>query len=344
MSFQMPVDPREERRARYVRWASTILVGILIGLLVYMGYAAVVGSDELAHPDPSRTCRLPSSLGWSYTAINYDQATDAALASEPDPDSCSSVGEPAGTALEASDGTRLAGWYIPAAAPIGPTGPTVVLLHGHGSNKNRMLPIAQILHDQYNLVLFDQRNSGQSFGTETTMGVRERSDLEAVVSWLQDTYAPTGIAVFGTSMGGLTSSNAVAAGLPVQGLILDSTPASVADTARLRVEQQDYPLALPASWAIMLGMLFRTGVDVTAADAAVTIDDVGSVPVLIMQGDADTGIDQASMDTIVGVATDAGVSIEAHLCPGGTHSHLFEACPDDYRDWVLGFLARTLGP
>jgi hypothetical protein len=344
MAFEMPVNPREARRARLVGWATFLLVAILIGLLAYLGYAGFEGSDQLVHPDRSRICRLPSALGWEYLAINYDQASDAGLAAESDPLDCASVGDAAGTDLMAADGTRLAGWYIPAAAPIGPEGPTVVLVHGHGSNKNAMLPWAEVLHADYNLVLFDQRNHGQSFGTETTLGVRERMDLDAVVEWVRASHAPSSIAVLGGSMGAITATHAVALGLPVQALVLDSPPLSVASSAQRRVENGNFPLALPASWAIVLGALFRTGVDVTAADPIITIDDVGSVPVLILQGDADLAIDPTSADRLAAAATEAGVQAEVHICAGAGHTRLHEVCPDDYRTWVLGFLARTLGP
>jgi len=327
-----------------VGWATFLLVAVMIGLLAYLGYAGFEGSDQLVHPDRSRVCRLPSALGWDYQAINYDQASDAALAAEADPLACASVGEPAGTDLMAADGTRLAGWYIPAAAPIGREGPTVVLVHGHGSNKNAMLPWAEVLHADYNVVLFDQRNHGQSFGTETTVGVREATDLAAVVEWLRTTHAPSDIAVLGGSMGAITATSAVALGLPVQALVLDSAPVSVASSAQRRIESQNYPLALPASWAIVLGALFRTGVDVTAADPIINIDDVGSVPVLILQGAADLAIDPTSAEQLAAAGAEAGVRAEVHICAGAGHSRLLEVCPDDYRSWVLGFLALTLSP
>ncbi|MGH2463527.1 MAG: alpha/beta hydrolase [Candidatus Limnocylindria bacterium] len=344
MAFQMPVDPREARRARLVGWATFLLVAALIALLAYLGYAGFEGSDQLVHPDRSRVCRLPSALGWEYQAINYDQASDATLAAEADPSNCASVGQPAGTDLMAADGTRLAGWYIPAAAPIGPEGPTVVLVHGHGSNKNAMLPWAEVLHPDYNLVLFDQRNHGQSFGTETTVGVREATDLDAVVEWLRATFAPSQVAVLGASMGAITATHAVALSLPVQALLLDSSPASVASSAERRIVNANYPLALPASWAVILGTLFRTGVDVTAADPIINIDNVGSVPVLILQGGADLAIDPTSADQLAAAASEAGVQADVHICLSAAHSQLLDACPDDVRAWVLGFLARTLSP
>jgi uncharacterized protein len=343
MAFQMPMDPREERRARNVRWAMTILSAVLVALLAYLGYAAWVGSERLVDPEASRVCRLPSAYGWPYQAINYDQASDAGLAAEPDLDNCTAVGQPAGTDLVASDGTRLAGWYIPAAAPIGSAGPTVILVHGHASNKNALLPLAEVLHADYNIVLFDLRNHGQSFGTQTTGGVLERLDLEAVVAWLAATHAPPQVAVLGSSMGGIAATSAVASGLPVQALILDSTPAGVASATEREIDEMGYPLALPASWAVMLGSLFRTGVDVTAADPEVTIGNLGSVPVLILQGTADRFLDADAADRLAAVARDAGVSVEVQTCAGAEHSRLDEVCPDEYRTWVLGFLARSLG-
>jgi alpha-beta hydrolase superfamily lysophospholipase len=89
----------------------------------------------------------------------------------------------------------------------------------------------------------------------------------------------------------------------------------------------------------MLGTLFRTGVDVTAADPILNIDDVGSVPVLVLQGDADEQIEDDAAEQLAAEAREAGVTIEVQRCPGATHATLLETCPDAYRDWVLGFLA-----
>jgi pimeloyl-ACP methyl ester carboxylesterase len=344
MAFQVPVDPREERRARNVGWATTILSAVLIGLLAYLAFVGFQGSDQLVHPNQSRNCRLPSAVGMAYEAINYNQATDATLAAEPDPTDCASTGEAAGTALVTSDGIRLAGWYIPAAAPIGPAGPTVVIVHGYGSNKNAMLPLAEILHPSYNLVLYDQRNHGQSFGGETTAGIHERLDLEAVVGWLRATRGAGWVGVLGVSMGGMTATYAVARGLPVQALVLDSTPASAADAIQRRIERMGYPLALPASWAVMLGTLFRTGLDISAADPVSVIDALGSVPVLIIQGSTDPQIGPDAAQALATEAQQGNVQVEVQICPEADHGLSREVCADAYREWVLGFLARTQAP
>ena len=43
--------------------------------------------------------------------------------------------------------TRLAGWYVPSGSGSGPTGPTVILVHGWSSNKSTLLDRAALLHD-----------------------------------------------------------------------------------------------------------------------------------------------------------------------------------------------------
>jgi pimeloyl-ACP methyl ester carboxylesterase len=341
MAFQVPVDPRAERRARNVGWAMTILSGLLIGLLVYLTWTGFQGSDELVNPAASTNCLLPSTLGMAYEAINYDLASDAALAAEADPAHCVAAGQPAGTALTTTDGIRIAGWYIPAGSGVGPSGPTLVLVHDHGANKSAMLPWAALLHQDYNLVLFDLRNHGQSFGTATTAGLAERHDLEAVVAWLQAAKAPTWTGVVGTGLGGVAAAYAVASALPVQALVLDSVPATVSEAIQRKIESAGYPLALPAAWAVMLGSLFRTGMDISAADPILVIDHLGSVPVLLVQRDGDPSVQADSADRLAAEATADGVAAEVQHCAVAGEGPAIGLCADAYRDWVLGFLARS---
>jgi pimeloyl-ACP methyl ester carboxylesterase len=91
----------------------------------------------------------------------------------------------------------------------------------------------------------------------------------------------------------------------------------------------------------MLGTLFLTGVDITAADPMLSIDDIGAVPVLILQGSEDREMQPDTAQRMADKAAAAGVSAEVHVCPGAGHSQIDEVCADDYRSWVLGFLARS---
>ena len=131
---------------------------MLVGLTGFTTYVGAIGSQEYTHPALGWPgCDTPMSrFGWTYEAINYDQADDAALvAANSDMTNCASQGTPAGDAVKARDGVRLAGWYIPAADGAGPTAPTVVIVPGWKSNKSEVLKYAPPFHEHDNLVLAD---------------------------------------------------------------------------------------------------------------------------------------------------------------------------------------------
>jgi pimeloyl-ACP methyl ester carboxylesterase len=345
MPYELPPDPRTERRARTTRWLSFAFAAILVALVAYLGYVGYEGSRQLtAAPAPTTDCRTPATFGWSYEAINYDLAADAELADEPDPERCLTRGAPAGDAVDASDGVPIAGWYVPAADGAGPTDPTVVLVHGWGSNKSNMLDRAALLHPTYNLVLIDLRNHGQSGSAPTTQGVREADDLEAALDWLESEKGPDRIALLGVSMGGATSLRVAARDERVDALIVESTHATLASAVQARLERAGYPLSVPGSWATLLGSLLRTGEDVTVADPVASIARLDGHPLLLVSAGADDSIGATDADEMRRAAEDAGSAVTLQVCPEAGHAGSPEVCPEAYPDWVLGFLERHLDP
>ena len=345
MSFEPPPDPRTARRSTIGRWVTFLLAIVLVVLVAYLGYVGFQGSAQLTDPpSPSRDCRTPAiAYDWVYEAINYDAASDSALADLPDPGDCPEPGAPAGTRLRTTDGIGLAGWYIPAGNGVGPTGPTVVLAHGHGSNKSGMLAYAAVLHDDYNLVLFDFRNHGQSDGTQTTVGALEQHDLSTMIDWVVNRKDPDQIALLGSSMGGGTALAEAVADQRVDAVILDSTHATLANALEARLADAGYPLSLPGSWSILLGSLLRTGQDLSSVDAIQTIR-VYRRPILIIVGGQDDQIGGDDGQALLNAAEAGGSSAELRVCPGAGHGGPVGVCESDYREWVLGFLERSLAP
>ncbi|MDH4334162.1 MAG: alpha/beta hydrolase [Chloroflexota bacterium] len=344
MPLELPENPRTARRAAISRWVSLALIAIMILLIAYLGYAGYAGSGQVVEPpNPSTDCRTPASaFGWPYEAINYDIATDAALDAFTDRTACPKQGAPAGEELTASDGKRIAGWYIPAVVGAPGTGATIVVAHGYGGNKSEMLEWAEILHRDYNVVLFDFRNHGQSADAPTTLGVRERQDLRAVLDWLEATKGPSGVAVLGVSMGGSVAVNVAAGDLRVDALILDSTHATIANAVQARLEAQGYPLSLPAAWSILMGGLVRTGEDISSVDPVQAIERYRDRPVLLLFGGRDDKIGRGAPADLQAAAEEGGSAPRVQICDDAEHAQLIEACPDEYRDWVLAFLAHAL--
>jgi pimeloyl-ACP methyl ester carboxylesterase len=326
-----------------MRWATFALVALLVALVAYLGYVGFVGSAQATQPGRSRDCTTPAlAFGWEYEAINYDLATDERLAGEADPRDCAVSPVRAGDDLVTADGIGLAGWYIPAASGAGPEGPTIVLAHGHGVNKSNLLARAELLHDDYNLVLVDFRGHGQSEDALSTIGLLERNDLRAVIDWLEATKHPRAVGMLGVSMGGSAAASEARGDGRVAALVLESTHATLANALQARLERQGYPLSLPGAWAIMLGGLVRTGQDMSAADPVQAVADYGDRPLLLVAGGRDDTMGAGDAEALLAAARDGGSQVELRVCDDAGHAGSPDVCSGAYRDWVLGFFADAL--
>lgn len=335
------------------RWSRRSLMAVLVisalVLTAYTAYAGVYGSQvftEALETEPG--CTTPAlAFGWTYEAINYDLAADATLATVPRADGRAGwdcAASPAGGQVVAADGVRLAGWYIPAASGLGPTGSTVIVVPGWKDGKSDTLKYGPAFHDDYNLVVMDVRNVGQSDRAPTTMGLDERLDVRAMIDWLTSTKGATSIALVGDSQGAATSLAEAVDDPRVDALILDSMHASwVVATGNGMEVDFDQP-SLPGSWAIALGVSLRVGEDVTAIDPVRMITRLGDRPVLLIHGTADQVDPPAqSVEHNLRAAMEAGVPVELHYCPGAPHGKTIDTCPDAWAHWATSFLEGALG-
>jgi pimeloyl-ACP methyl ester carboxylesterase len=334
------------RRVRRIRRGVVALLAstTLVGLTGYTAYVGAIGSDQLIHPSGNPDCRTPLvRYGWTYEAVNYDIADDAVLQSQnPDMEHCASQGSTAGSEVVTADGIRIAGWYVPAANGAGPTGATVVLVHGWDANKSEVLKYAVPLHATFNVVAIDLRHGGRSGQADSTFGLREKLDLEAVIDWLVRTKHPAHIAVMGNSMGGGTAALAAGGDPRIEALILDSTHAYVSNILVRRLEVDAGHPSLPGTPAILAGIWVRTGVDLMEADPIAAIPALGHRPLLLIHGAADVhDLPALSADANYRAAQDSGVPVELHLCPGATHGKVIDTCPVEWGQWIVGFLDRV---
>ena len=107
-----------------------------------------------------------------------------------DPTGCTYQGAQAGDEVVTEDGIRVAGWYVPAGDGAPPTAATVVVVHGFQSNKSSVLEYAAGLHETFNLVVFDLRNTGRSTGTQRRPASSSSATCGAIVDWLDRTKHP----------------------------------------------------------------------------------------------------------------------------------------------------------
>ncbi len=321
---------------------------VLIGLVAYTGYIGLEGSRRLVERDgTSSDCRTPDvQYGWRYEAINYDIDDDAQLrARNDDLTDCAYEGAPAGDEVVTDDGVEIAGWYVPAANGAGPDGPTVVVVHGFKSNKSTVLRYGVGLHQAFNLVFYDARNTGRSGGSQTTGGVLEQNDLRAVIDWLERTKHPQRIGVLGNSLGAATTLAEVRTDPRVNAVALDSMHTRIRYQIEARVDAE-YVSYFGTTWAILTGIGLRTGVDLTTIDAEDTILEYGRRPLLVIHGTADTEDLPHRTESFVAHARSLDIPVELEWCPDSGHNALagmpVDVCADAFADWTRTFFASAL--
>jgi uncharacterized protein len=92
---------------------------------------------------------------------------------------------------------KLQGWYMPIPNAKG----TVIVYHGFGGNKERMLPEAYGLQKMgYNILLMDFRAHGNSEGIACTLGKDEGEDVKLAFEYIKN-KGEQNIILYGASMG-----------------------------------------------------------------------------------------------------------------------------------------------
>lgn len=142
-----------------------IILFLFIGLSLWGFYISI-------HPPKIETPVKPADLGWKAEEVDF----------------------------KTSDGLLLRGWFVPSSQKDS-SQKAIVVLHGYPADKANMLYFAGFLHPEYNLLFFDFRYFGQSEGSYTTVGIKERLDLKAALDFLQK-RGINKVGLLGFSMGG----------------------------------------------------------------------------------------------------------------------------------------------
>jgi hypothetical protein len=329
---------------RRLAGAAALAGAVVVG---YAGVLAVIGITLWVASDDSHDCRTPAVYGWTYEAINYVPADDANLEPRLGTNGnwqCDSQGAPAGSTVVSSGGVTLDGWYIPAANGNGPDGPTLIIVPGSKSSKSEMLPYADLLHDRFNLLMMDLRGEGRSGGT-LTLGLEERSDVEAMTDWLASTKHPTWIGGMSVSLGAASLLGAAVGDPRIQALVLDSMHATYEETTGTILEREWGQPADPGVWVIKAVGFLQFGGDVSDVDPVDSIARLGDRPVLLTHSEDDpTDRIAYSADVNLQAGLAAGVPVQLVTCSGPGHGELVnqEPCRTDWSLAVNSFLESAI--
>jgi len=223
--------------------------------------------------------------------------------------------------IRAGDGVTLAGWFV-----ARPSAPAVVLLHGYPANKADLLPIAAALASRFAVLLMDLRYFGESGGHATTLGFRERGDLQRAVAWLHSRgYARVG--VFGFSLGGAV---ALLAAADDPRILAVAAYAPFADLRLLGGETYG-----PLVHLMRISSLVFLGADITRPSPVDTAARL-KIPVLLIASrqDEQIGFHHAEL---LRAALGANSQVEFHVLERGRHGEA-TALEPTLRDFFVAHL------
>jgi pimeloyl-ACP methyl ester carboxylesterase len=145
---------------------------------------------------------------------------------------------------------RLEAWYLPHPQARG----VVLLFHGFGSCKARLLPEARALHELgHACFLVDFRACGDSEGEATTVGYCEADDVARAAAYVRQKW-PGPLVLFGQSMGSAAVLRAVGVlGVEADAVVLECPFDRMLGAVRARFRAMGVPPFLSAELLVFWG-------------------------------------------------------------------------------------------
>jgi hypothetical protein len=241
--------------------------------------------------------------------------------------------------IRADDGVTLRAWTF---IPQGGNGNAVILLHGQGDNRTGMLGNADLfLQYGYSVLLPDARAHGDSGGSVTTYGVKEKDDLVRWYNWLEQSEAPHCSYGLGESMGAAVLLQTIAKEPGFCAVVAESSFSSFKEAAYIRLGEGlrtgpwlGRTILRPTVEAGLIYARLKYGVDLAAASP---INAVASsrVPIFLIHGLADTNIPPYNSERMKA----ANSAVQLWEPAGAGHCGAAAAAPEEYEQLVIDWLA-----
>lgn len=221
-----------------------------------------------------------------------------------------------------------------------------VLVHGMGETKESMAALVEgFLDIGYDVLAYDQRNSGENMADYNTFGVLESDDTLAVLSYIvpkyKEKYEDAKSILWGESYGGLTSI--IAAGREdyyIDYLILDSSMSDGRILLEEVMEDATKGQDIPMSYLMAAGdwySRFALGIKFSDFDGLKWIKNVRK-PVLITNSNDDTLTPPYMAEDIYKAISHDNKEI--HLVDGYKHASFPKNANDEYMKIVEDFLKK----
>ena len=214
----------------------------------------------------------------------------------------------------------------------------VIYLHGNASNQLEGTFLVPIFIPAGVAVLcFDFSGCGMSDGEFISLGYFEKDDVSCAIDYIRQTFNVGRVALWGRSMGAITSMYALADDPTIAAAVLDSSFASLPDLVKELAQQHNIPgfVTSSAQWVIGKKIKEKAGFDI-AKVIPVDLAPMCFSPVLFIHGEQDSFINKSHTERLF--AAYAGEDKQVMYVPGEHNSPR----PLDTMIAAVLFLARNL--
>ena len=313
---------------------SALFLSVLAAILISMIVLTVNSSNNLMNIDKNPVSNVPSNILPSYSTCSFESADNQ---------------------------TTLSGWFFKCNDPI----TTIIVVHDTGSNRMQfgvdMIDMIETwLDNNYNVFLFDLRNSGDSQGDISGYGYLEWQDVIGAINQVRTISVTTDVVLYGIGTGctscvlaydklppsGATEneleqypSNITALDFDrsyIAGMIFDSPAMNSDDYIKPIVKRNEFLGQITSNfvpYAIRLSSGESNSVNLVAEISRMP------VPVCIIYGGHDTFIGADRILRLVDERNrlNSGTTV-SQMIPGAGYLESFRYGKDSYIDAVMRFM------
>ncbi|MFC1607465.1 alpha/beta hydrolase [Candidatus Latescibacterota bacterium] len=236
--------------------------------------------------------------------------------------------------FHSESGVLIRGWYIPGTV----VDAAIVLMHGNGGNRLRMLSRAKFLSDAgYPLLLFDFQAHGESAGSHKTFGYLEKFDAQAAVDFIRNYTSAVKIGIIGTSLGG-AATLLCGKDLEIDAAVLEAVYPTIEEAVQNRLHIKLGSIGPYLTNIHLLQMKPRLGFH---PDALRPIDFIGAItyPVFIIAGTEDK---RTTIKESKALYDGAQQPKEFWAIEGAAHEDFYILKSTEYERKVLSFFSHYL--
>ena len=241
--------------------------------------------------------------------------------------------------FETSDGSIIEGWFVDKEDSTR----AVIFAPGRGANRWDILenaPVRYLYENDFDILLFDPRNTGLSEGDRYGFGYFESQDIIHACKFLREEKGVTAIGVWGGSAG---ASAAIIAGLEssiVDAIIADSPYASLKMAASSYGRHKDDKL-LQIFFPFYMGVArFTLNFDIYGKTDLFNRVKNLKTPLFLIHGLEDQALEPLNSQLLY---ERAGGPRRLWLAEGAWHVGTHEVYPVEYRKRVTAFFNSYLG-